>query len=306
MRLRHDADWKTLVCAFVLMPGVPLLQYARPASVGWLLPAQLYAGFLAGVIAHNHNHSPTFCGRRANSVFSAWLSIMYGVPIFGWIPTHNQNHHKYLNGPGDDTITWRHFRSNSLRSLLAYFFVSNWFQAPVVRRYVEAARSERSQKYREIVWQWTAIVVAHVLMLGGAMGAYGPWRGMQLYGAAFLGQVAFAWWSMFFINFVQHVDCDPSSRFDHSRNFVGKLGNLLTFNAGYHTAHHARPGLHWTKLPALHAELAPGIDPRLNQPSLIAFTFRSYVLGSFLPRFRTRLIGPPPWQAVAAQAGGSS
>jgi fatty acid desaturase len=86
------------------------------------------------------------------------------------------------------------------------------------------------------------------------------------------------------------VHCDPWSEVDHSRNFVSKFGNWLVFNAGYHAAHHDKPGLHWSLLPAAHAEIAARIDPSLNQPSIFAFCFKAYVLGAFLPRFRTRLL----------------
>jgi beta-carotene hydroxylase len=75
MRLRHRADWRTLAWAFLLMPGVVALQYVWPAFAGWLLPIALYASYSAAVIAHNHNHSPTFAGRRTNAVFSTWISI---------------------------------------------------------------------------------------------------------------------------------------------------------------------------------------------------------------------------------------
>jgi fatty acid desaturase len=298
MRLRHRADLRTLLYAFVLMPGLPVLQYAAPSLLGWLLPAQLYLGFLGGVIAHNHNHSPTFDNRRTNAWFSAWMSIWYGVPIFGWIPTHNQNHHKFLNGPGDTTITWRYFRRNSALSLLSYFFVSNRFQGPSIRAYVQHARREHPALLREIALQIATLLSAHALMLGAALARSGLRAGLMLYGVAFLAQSLYAWWAMYFINFVQHVDCDPSSRYDHSRNFVGKLGNWLTFNAGYHTAHHERAGLHWSKLPELHRELAPHIDPRLNEPSLLWFTFRTYLLAPLLPRLNTRLIGPAPWEVI--------
>jgi len=41
------------------------------------------------------------------------------------------------------------------------------------------------------------------------------------------------------------------------------LYNLRTLNLGYHTAHHLRPRLHWSKLPALHARIVAGIPPEL-------------------------------------------
>src|ERR1051325_2531309 len=98
MILRFREDWRTLFWAFGLMPLVPALAYLRPALAPWLVPLALYASYCSGVLAHNQNHSPTFVGRRANAAFSAWLSVFYGFPLFAWVPTHNQNHHRYLNG----------------------------------------------------------------------------------------------------------------------------------------------------------------------------------------------------------------
>ncbi len=59
----------------------------------------MYLAYCAGVIAHNHNHSPTFTRRRPNTVFSMWISLFYGHPVFAWIPTHNQNHHRFTESP---------------------------------------------------------------------------------------------------------------------------------------------------------------------------------------------------------------
>src|SRR5678816_842971 len=107
MFLRYPADRRTLAWA-VAMPVVALLPYLRPELAVWLCPLSCYLALSAGVIAHNHNHTPTFRDRKLNGAFGNWLSIFYGYPTFAWVPTHNLNHHKFVNKAGDATITWRH------------------------------------------------------------------------------------------------------------------------------------------------------------------------------------------------------
>jgi hypothetical protein len=46
--------------------------------------------------------------------------------------------------------------------------------------------------------------------------------------------------------------CSLHGQMEHARGTVshyGRLYNVLFFNDGYHVEHHARPGLHWTRLP---------------------------------------------------------
>src|SRR6187431_2061001 len=98
MLLRFNADRRTLFWALILFPALPALSYTRPELAPWLLPLSLYLAYCSGVLSHNHNHAPVFRGRRLNSLYSAWLSFFYGCPLFVWVPTHNQNHHRYLGG----------------------------------------------------------------------------------------------------------------------------------------------------------------------------------------------------------------
>lgn len=300
--LREKADLRTLFYAFVLFPAVPALQYAHPGLVGWLLPLGLYCGFCAGVITHNQNHCPTFHSKRLNTFYSAWLSIFYGYPIFGWIPTHNQNHHKFVNRAGDASITWRYSKNHTWTVAWTYFFVSQHFQGKLVKEYLLKAKAKNSTLFYGILLQYAFVVVAHLGMAALAVALHGWALGALVYGVAFLAPALFALWSMFFINYIQHVHCDPWCEYNHSRNFVGRFSNWLVFNAGLHAAHHKQAGLHWSKLWTLHEQLAPHIHPELKQSSMWGFILRTYVLGQFSDRYRTHQIGRPAWEPPDQEA----
>jgi fatty acid desaturase len=60
----------------------------------------------------------------------------------------------------------------------------------------------------------------------------------------------------------------------------------LLFNNGIHTVHHFKPGVHWSELPALHAEHVHKIDPSLLEPAIIPFIIRRYFLSIFVPSMR--------------------
>ncbi len=297
--LRHRADVRTLLWALVLMPGAALLPYAFPSLAGWLIPVGLYFGFCAGVLSHNQNHAPTFRNKTANTLYAAWLSFLYGYPTFAWIPTHNFNHHKFLNAPGDDTITWRYSKRNNWTNAWTYFFISSYWQSGAIQGYIRDARARKPEVFRRIIGQYAVVILGHVSMLALAIHLHGVKLGIAVYLTGFGIPSFFALWSMMFINYIQHVDCDPWSTHNHSRNFVSKLGNFLVFNNGFHTAHHANGGTHWSKLPAVHAKLAPHIDPELCQPSIFGFCLRTYLLGAALPSFRTRQIGRAAYDAPA-------
>ena len=110
--------------------------------VQWKLSAMhaiLYVSFLfmavsVAIIAHNHNHVPVWRTRFLNIATDYWLTLFYGFPAFGWIPTHNKNHHHLNNKKGDYTITWRVSEKNNIVTLLSYPSVSSYFQ-PLVSGY---------------------------------------------------------------------------------------------------------------------------------------------------------------------------
>jgi beta-carotene hydroxylase len=275
MKPRFVSDYRLLTWMLCL-PAIPVLVLLAPTLALYLLPVSIYLGYCTGVATHNQNHCPVFSSRRANTVYSLWLSVFYGYPIFAWIPTHNQNHHKHLNGDGDDTRTERYAPRNGLWYALSYPFASVVYQAPAIRHYIAEAARHRPRVFRQICTQYAVVALAHSAYLAAGVTLHGWLAGAAMYLLAFGLPAAFASWSMMFTNFLQHIECDPRSKDNHSRNFVDPLTNWLLFNAGYHTVHHENPGVHWSLYPALHEARVAAIKPELNQSTLVGYCFATY------------------------------
>ena len=273
--LRHRADRRALLWAFLLFPAAGFAPYIEPRVIPWLLPVSLYLGLCAGPLSHDHNHCPVFKSRRANAFYAAWLGVFWGFPSFGSIPTHNLDHHRFVNRPGDATITWRHSRKNTWLVASTYYFVSAYWQSAVLREYVAKARAHHPGQYRQIVAQRAAVFGGHALLLALGVALRGVKGGSLGWAVGFGMPALFAGWSSIFVNYLQHVHCDPWSRHDHSRNFVSKPENWLLFNNGYHTAHHASAGTHWSQLPEAHANRGAhpsGLEPGASSVSVSATT----------------------------------
>ena len=100
----------------------------------------------------------------------------------------------------------------------------------------------------------------------------------------------YAAWGIVGTNYFQHDGCDQEHPCNHSRNFKGKLLNYLLFNNGYHGAHHMKPNLHWSLVPAYHREhLEPNIHPSLNRESLLAYLIEAHIY----PAKRLDYLGNP-------------
>src|SRR5882724_5360440 len=300
---RFAADYRALLWTLVLTPGVVALQFARPELVPYLWWVSCYFALSCGVIAHNHNHCPTFSGKRANNLFGNWISVWYGYPTFAWIPTHNLNHHKLVNRAGDATITWRYTNRHNALVAFTYFFVSSYFQADPINAFKAKAKAKNPSLHRRIIGQYLFWGGSHVALCALSIALHGWKTGLYVWGMVCFVPAFFALWTIMLFNYEQHVHTDPWSDHNHSRSFYGKVINFMLFNNGLHAVHHEHPGTHWSKLPQLHAELAPKIDPQLMHYSMWFYFFRQYVLATFIPSLGTKQVGragfdPPDGQKV--------
>lgn len=282
--------------------GIAVLQYTWPQTIFYALPFSCYLGIACGVITHNHNHRPTFGRRWSNNAFGHVLTFFYGYPTLMWLPTHNMNHHRFLNRRGDASITWRYTNRHNLLIAASYFFVSAYFQSEPIQRYIRRAKITNRHLYARVIFQYSIWIAFIAGTLALALTLHPLRTGLRVWIFATVVPAMASLSLITFFNYTQHVHTNAWSPHDHSRNFTGKIFNFLFFNNGYHTAHHNHPGLHWSELPAAHALIADLISPQLNEPNLAWYLFRQYALAPVMPRYATQQLGPEPASIHSTEA----
>ncbi len=282
--LRFAADWRTLFFVALYFSTLAVLWVVTPSGgeIGaitgtqWALFGAGYAllcmtSFQGAVSTHNAVHSPIFKQRGLNKLWQIVLTLTYGHPVSSYVPGHNLSHHKHTQSTRDVMRTTKvRFRYNLLN--LMFFMIAC---VPGIMKadstYAKTMRTRHPRWFQQLVVEGVALWVLQIALF------VVDWRkGLVLWLIPHL----YAQWGIVTMNILQHDGCDEHSAYNHSRNFVGKLVNWFTFNNGYHTIHHMTPGLHWSVLPAAHAEkVAPHIHPNLDQPSLLVYLFKTFLLG---------------------------
>ena len=277
--VRHPAEWRQvgIVGAYLgllaLMLFVPAWRHPLPFALACLL------SFLNAVVIHNHMHRGIFHSHRLNLIWRSVLSFGALYPASANVPAHNLVHHHFADDGQPDWADPSHvaFRWHLL----------NLIHFPNIagpNTFAGVGRWAAVTKQQGFVRQYTTELVVAFGLTGAAM-LYDFWGALlfialpQLYGARCILR----------INLIQHDATDPSSEWNHSRNFVGRWFNWIMCNNGYHTIHHNRAGLHWTELAEAHRrEVAPRIEPRLDEPSMVLYLLRTFLLRPLRPVMRMR------------------
>lgn len=269
--LRYRADVKTLLFVATYFVLVAVQWVYAPSSLGLAIPLLVltcWFSFFGAVATHNTVHSPVFTSRGMNRFFQVVLTLTYGHPVSAYVPGHNLSHHKHTQSRRDVMRTTKvRYRWNLLNGI--------FFQSSVVKDVLFADMRYFKAMYRRNPPWFRQMILEAVVFLGtmGTLLAL-DWKKFLLY---VLIPHQYAAWGIITMNLLQHDGCDEDSEYNHSRNFVGKLVNWWTYNNGYHSIHHLEPGLHWSLLPAEHEKrVKPFIHPNLDQPSLLAYLWRTF------------------------------
>jgi fatty acid desaturase len=269
--LRHRADRRSVaIGSFVVV--TTLLPYVVTLPT-WLAllwaPLAAVLSLSAWSVVHNQVHTPLFVAPWQNDAWSVWIALATGHPPTGLVLTHNANHHVHVGGPEDWSRPANAGSGPGPVRLLRYAVVTPIAMARGRRgaggRALPLRLRRRLSLEKTILY---SLALAALLLSPTTYLAFTlpTWIGGTL---LFLG-----------VNLLQHDGCDPQSPLDHSRDFTSPLMNTFFFGGGYHTAHHLRPGQHWSELATAHARVvAPARRrPELSQRSIVGFLLRAYLL----------------------------
>ncbi len=267
-RLRHRADLQSLL---VLCGASGVLTYSLSWDGGWgsalaLFGANAFLGLAAHVINHNASHCPVFEREGHNRWLFHWLSVLMGIPAAPIAASHLHNHHVHNNDESD----W--MRSTVLGSsqgpLRLVKYLVHVFRLPRLADR-PGHRAVPAALYGRIAPETTTVLVALV-----GMALWAPLATLLFYVLTRLTAMCV----LFIINLIQHDGLEAESGVNRCRNFTGWLVNALLFHNGYHSAHHLRPGLHWSALPAYHRErVVPTLRDDLAQASVTRFIVFRYL-----------------------------
>ena len=285
--LHHRAD-RRQIGIVALYLAIVLAMYFVPAcrNVPMFLAA-CYLSFLNAVVIHNHLHKGIFKSKALNRLFRCVISFGALYPASANIASHNVVHHHFDD---DGQPDWAAPDNVSFRwHLLNLLHFPNVVGPNTFGGVTRWARTTRQSDFRQ------QYLLEQIVAFGGtaALLAFDFW------GALFFVVMPQLWGArgILRINLIQHDGCDTTSDWNHSRNFVGRWFNWVMCNNGYHTIHHNRAGMHWSVLAEQHQRECVGrVDPRLDEPSMLLYLLRTFVLR----------VAPPEPMSLATDARGSS
>ncbi len=202
---------------------------------------------------HHHQHAFTFRSPTLNRLLELSYALHTGVTTHCWVLHHVLGHHvNYLDQTRDES-RWKR-RDGRPMGMLEYSVYL------VLTAYPRAYRvGKRYPDKQRAFLLFSALTLALVV----ALLVHRPLPALFLFVLPMLCSMLFTAW----VTYDHHAGLDTEDPFEASYNIMNPWFNRLTGNLGYHTAHHHSGGLHWSRLPALHARIQDRIPAELYRKS---------------------------------------
>jgi len=198
---------------------------------------------------HHHQHVPTFRAPWLNRLLELSYALHTGMGTHAWLLHHVLGHHQNFLDQARDESRWK--RADGGKMGLGRYVLEVAFTA-----YPRAFRVGRAHPDSQRTF---LIFNALTWLVVGALVWAKPSAGLILVVLPMITSLLYTAW----VTYDHHAGLDTDDQFHASYNIMNRWYNRLTGNLGYHTAHHYRPGVHWSRLPGLHARIADRIPAHL-------------------------------------------
>jgi len=252
--LKYKAD--RLPVAFVTLKFLAHLAvwvFAGPlVAAVCMVPLTILSMFVAA-INHHHQHLNTFRSPIVNRFYDIMLSLQTGVGPYSWVLHHNLGHHvNYLHQhphPNPDESAWTRRDGTQMTRVEYTIDMLLRHQSDIYQVGLRYPRYMRA-------WLGMKLPLYAVLALMLWINPLNTFIVFLIPGFIALTHTIWA-------TYEHHSGCETHDHLVGSVNRDNRLYNFLTCNLGLHTAHHKRPGVHWSLLPQVHEEIKDGIPEHL-------------------------------------------
>lgn len=198
---------------------------------------------------HHHQHTPTFRKKSLNRLLEIFYALHTGVTTHLWLLHHVLGHHiNYLDQTKDES-RWKRKNGCHMKELEYTFNVA----ATAYYRGYQVSKSHPAKQKEFLFYTGLTFILVSALMI------YKPIAALLLFVVPMISGLLLTSWA----TYDHHAGLDTENVFEASRNNLHPFYNLTTGNLGYHTAHHFKQGVHWSKLPELHEQIKDRIPDRL-------------------------------------------
>lgn len=204
---------------------------------------------------HHHQHLFTFRNTTLNRILEFFYALHTGVTTHLWRLHHVLGHHLNFLDQSKDESRWKR-KSGAKMGALEYTL--NVALTAYPRGY---GVGKKHPKQLKPFITYTIVTFVLVAMLVW----YHPIPGLFLFVLPMVTSLIFT----AYVTYEHHAGLDTKNEFEASYNNTNTLFNFFTGNLGFHTAHHHKMGVHWSRLPNLHKTISDKIPETMYRKSSI-------------------------------------
>ncbi len=245
--LKFAADRRTVGLVAVTF-ALQLTVYATapiPVAILFSIVYMATIHFSVGAATHNQQHHNIFHSYSLNRIFELLMGMQTRAWPYSWTLHHILGHHpNYINQPPEETpdeSCWTDHEGNQM---------SRWQYTLYVGLRINHEIWKVGKKHPKVFRKWVFYRVVALAMIA-PLAVYDFWSYFVVFWLT-------SWWTYFgtvYLTYRHHAGLRTKNPFEASYNIMGRFFNILSFNLGYHTAHHYRHAVHWSLLPELHEEI---------------------------------------------------